>query len=230
MTRLSGPWPLALVLALMLAVLVASFFTLIALDPTAWDTTGQISPEAMVLFGIKDDLRIADGHLAGLVRAGLVHLSPTHLIVNSVSLALFSGLLWRLVPLDQRNTSRAAAVICLAVIASTGGFLMSFAVGNGLSAGASAAVFGVLGALPLALVARHDLGPRKLRWTLAAMLLALGGLGVAVLAGHDGVDHAAHLGGLLTGLPLGYAQAHRPGRIALIALGLGLVALGFTPV
>lgn len=82
----------------------------------------------------------------------------------------------------------------------------------------------------MALVVRIDLGTPRLRWGLAAALMALGVLGVALLSGGGGVDHAAHLGGLLTGVPMGYAQSRRAGRWALGVAALGLTALGFMSV
>lgn len=221
--------PLALVLVALILALTASFFSLVAADPGPFENTGRISTEAMVAFGIKDDARIAAGHPAGLIRAALVHLSPTHLIVNTAGLVLFAALIWRLVPLAERSITRALTIAAIAIIASTGGFALSYIQGNGLSAGASGAVFGLLGALPLTLATRADLAPPRLRWALAAALLGLGVLGVTLLGADGGVDHAAHLGGLLTGVPLGYAQSTRPGRVALMALGLAFVAIGFTP-
>lgn len=221
--------PMVIVLVTLTAALVATFFALVASDPAAFEATGRTSTEAMVAFGIKDDARIDDGHPAGLVRAALVHLSPGHLAVNTAGLVLFAALIWRLVPLAERSLARAATVGAIAIIASTGGFALSYLENNGLSAGASAAVFGLLGALPLTLATRADLAPPRLRWALAATLLGLGLLGVTLLGGDTGVDHAAHLGGLLTGVPLGFAHSTRPGRTILLTLGLALVALGFTP-
>ena len=184
--------PLVAVLAALTAALIATFFALVASDPAAFEANGRTSTEAMVAFGIKDDTRIDAGYPAGLVRAALVHLSPTHLAVNTAGLVLFAALIWRLVPLAERSITRALTIAAIALIASTGGFALSYIQGNGLSAGASGAVFGLLGA-------------------------------------DTGVDHAAHLGGLLTGVPLGYAQSTRPGRLTLLTLGLALIALGFTP-
>lgn len=221
--------PLVIVLAALTAAFVATFFALVASDPATFEATGRTSTEAMVAFGIKDDTRIDAGHPAGLVRAALVHLSPTHLIVNTAGLVLFAALIWRLVPLAERSIPRALTVASIAIIASTGGFTLSYIQGNGLSAGASGAVFGLLGALPLTLATRADLAPPRLRWALAAALLGLGVLGVTLLGADTGVDHAAHLGGLLTGVPLGYVQSTRPGRLTLLTLGLALIALGFTP-
>ncbi|HRE89655.1 MAG TPA: hypothetical protein PK095_11020, partial [Myxococcota bacterium] len=71
--------------------------------------------------------------------------------------------------------------------------------------------------------------PPRLRWALVATLFGLGVLGVTLLGGDTGVDHAAHLGGLLTGVPLGYAHSTRPGRAILLTVGLALIAVGFTP-
>lgn len=221
--------PVVVALVVLTGALLATFFALVAADPATFEATGRTSTEAMVAFGIKDDTRIDAGYLAGLVRAGLVHLSPTHLAVNTAGLVLFAALIWRLVPLAERSIPRALTIVSIAIMASTGGFALSYFQGNGLSAGASGAVFGLLGALPLTLATRTDLAPPRLRWTLAAALLGLGLLGVTLLGADTGVDHAAHLGGLLTGLPLGYVQSTRPGRTALSTLGLALIVLGFTP-
>lgn len=224
-----GWLPIALAVALFVAALGVAFVTLVSKDPAHFEATGRISNEALAAFGIKVDERILDGHVSGLVRATFAHLAPAHVLVNSAGLALGATLLWRLVPTPERTLSRAVAVLALAVCAASAGFFLSFLARSGPSAGASGAVFGLLGALPGAILTRSDLLPLRPRLVLAALLLALGLGAVLILAGDGSVDHAAHLGGLLTGLALGVVQAGHRGRLALTTVGALLLALAFTP-
>jgi rhomboid protease GluP len=225
----SGWWPLAIVTLLTLAVLVVAFLTSMALDPAGYQASGRISIEALTAFGIKDDARVLAGHPAGLVRAGLVHLTWTHLIVNGVGLAFCATLLWRLVREDERTFGRAALIPVIVVIASSFGFVLSFLLRNGLSAGASAGVFGLLGAVPGALWTRPDLAPLRTRSALALVLLALGAAAVALLSGDGAVDHAAHAGGLATGFVCGGVIGSVGGRRGLVLLAVVFIAIGFTP-
>jgi rhomboid protease GluP len=220
--------PLVTVIVLVAAVLGVAFATLVGLDPAAFDVTGRVSNEALMTFGIKDDARILDGRLAGLARAGLVHLSLAHLVVNVTSLAVCAVLLWRLIPLTERTTKRAATIAAILVVTSACGFLLSFFVRNGLSAGASAGVFGLLGAVPAALLMRRDLSTPRIRLSLAVLLFGLGAAAVAVLSGDGAVDHAAHLGGLISGAVCGLVFATSVGRVILGGAALGVVVLGFT--
>jgi len=83
---------------------------------------------------------------------------------------------------------------------------------NGLSVGASGAIFGVFGGLlSSVLVTRHVL-PDDLYRRLRRALITF--IGYSLAAGFliPGVDNAAHLGGLLAGLILGGALAFPPGR------------------
>ncbi len=224
-----GWLPLLAVIVLVAAVMAVTFATLVALDPAAFDATGRVSNEALMTFGIKDDARILDGHLAGLARAGLVHLSLAHLIVNVTSLAVCAVLLWRLVPLNERSIKRAAAAVAaVLVVTSACGFLLSFFVRNGLSAGASAGVFGLLGAVPGALLMRRDLATRRVRVSLAVLLFGLGAAAVAILSGDGAVDHAAHFGGLIAGAVCGLVSATSVGRGIVGGVAIGVVVLGFT--
>jgi len=208
--------------------MAVTFVTLVALDAAAFDEAGRVSTQALTTFGIKDDARILDGHLAGLARAGLVHLSLAHLLVNVTSLAVCAVLLWRLVPLNERTIKRAAAVAAILVVTSACGFLLSFFVRNGLSAGASAGVFGLLGAVPGALLMRRDLSTPRVRVSLAVLLFGLGAAAVAVLAGDGAVDHAAHFGGLIAGAVCGLVFGTPVGRVIVGGVAIGVVVLGFT--
>ena len=84
--------------------------------------------------------------------------------------------------------------------------------GNGLSVGASGAIFGIAGALIPAMLLH---GNRQLRALLKGQLTSIAlfvGYNLAFGAALRGVDNAAHVGGLLTGLVLGVCFPTGPDR------------------
>ncbi|MBT0962024.1 rhomboid family intramembrane serine protease [Denitromonas iodatirespirans] len=102
---------------------------------------------------------------------------------------------------------------------------------SGLSIGASGAVFGVFGALlGYVLVCRHAVPVAIARRLRRGLLIFIAySLAAGVLL--PGIDNAAHLGGLLTGIVLGAALAPVPGpgagaRRTLAAALVGLAAAG----
>lgn len=77
--------------------------------------------------------------------------------------------------------------------------------GNGVSVGASGAIFGVAGALIPAMLLHHN---ERLRALLKGQLTSIALFvfyNLAFGAAASGIDNAAHIGGLLTGLALGVA-------------------------
>jgi rhomboid protease GluP len=101
--------------------------------------------------------------------------------------------------------------------------------GNGLSVGASGAIFGIAGALIPAMILH---GNPRLRHALKSQVGAVGlfvVFNLAFGASIRGIDNAAHVGGLLTGLALGVAfptgMERRQGRGMLRVAGSTLVVL-----
>ncbi len=104
--------------------------------------------------------------------------------------------------------------------------------GNGLSVGASGAIFGIAGALiPAMLLAKNQ----KLRLVLKGQLISIFiFVAYSLVAGNasTGTDNSAHVGGLLTGLflgavfPTGLSALERKGRGRVIA-GTVLIVLTF---
>ena len=104
--------------------------------------------------------------------------------------------------------------------------------GNGLSVGASGAIFGIAGALIPAMMLH---GNPQLRAALKGHLTSIGLFvfyNLAFGAAVRGIDNAAHVGGLLTGLMLGFAfptglDRHlRRGKMRVVASTLAML-LGF---
>jgi membrane associated rhomboid family serine protease/cytochrome c-type biogenesis protein CcmH/NrfG len=104
--------------------------------------------------------------------------------------------------------------------------------GNGLSVGASGAIFGVAGALIPAMMLH---GNRRLRAALKSHLSSIALFvfyNLAFGAAVRGIDNAAHIGGLLTGLALGVAfptglDRHRRRGQMRVAAGTLLMLLAF---
>ena len=100
-----------------------------------------------------------------------------------------------------------------------------------VSVGASGAIFGIYGVLLAALVLDHSLLPPTVTQRLRKGALIFVGYALMQSFGQSGVDHAAHIGGLLAGLMLGAAlvmprgRAWAVGTLALV-LALGGVWLG----
>lgn len=144
-----------------------------------------------------------------IVTAPLLHLDGAHLAVNGALLVI----------LGAAVTVRAGALqaALTAIVAAAMGCTASVLEARGWAAGASGAVFGLLGAITV------HVGRRDRRGALWLGLLA-GSLWWAVPA-----DKAAHLGGLVGGA--GFAMLPLPPRVgraaALAAAGLALVGLSF---
>ncbi len=104
--------------------------------------------------------------------------------------------------------------------------------GNGLSVGASGAIFGIAGALIPAMLLHSD---QKLRALLKGQLISIVVfVAYSIWAGStaSGIDNAAHVGGLLTGLilgvcyPTGRERHERRGQMRVVA-GTSIMLLAF---
>jgi rhomboid protease GluP len=127
-----------------------------------------------------------------------LHIGLMHLFFNSYALFAFG------IEVERLYGSPRFLVIYL--LAGLWGSLISFAFGPNLSAGASGAIFGLLGVM-LAFFRRHreifgEWGRQRLLNLLGVAVLNLV-LGFTV----PGIDNLAHLGGLLSGAALGWLLA-----------------------
>jgi len=159
---------------------------------------GSENIRVLILFGAKVNSLIAAGQVWRLLTSMFLHIGLVHLFFNGYALYIFGIQVERLY-----GSPRFLAIYLLAGLY---GSLLSFAFGPELSAGASGAIFGLLGAM-LAFFRRHretfgTWGRQQLLnlLVLAAINLALG---VAV----PGIDILAHLGGLVSGAVLGWLLA-----------------------
>ncbi len=143
-----------------------------------------------------------------LITAMFLHIGIPHILINSWSLYILGVLIERFY-----GTGRFLAIY---FIAGLGGSIASFALSpNSVSAGASGAIVGLLGAM-IAYFGLH----RKLLGAQGRSYLLNGlfNVGFMVISGFvlsGVVDNWAHLGGLFTGLIAGLALTprYRPGRV-----------------
>ena len=212
----------------MLTMLAAMFVVVVSIERSASTQDGGsgYSVEAMIDAGLKVDTRVDDGELGRLVSAGLVHTSRIHFAVNTVGLLLTALFWWRTNPALRRLTS-AWVLPAIAIISSTGGFLVSYLVRAGPSGGASAGIYGILAAVAGATWVHREHLPERARLTAPIALTVLSLAAVLIVLGKPGMDHAAHLGGWAVGLPAGMAAQFKPGRVVLGVIAAILIVLAF---
>jgi membrane associated rhomboid family serine protease len=147
----------------------------------------------LLRFGASRPAHVRTGEWWRLVTAMFVHVGPRHLLANIAALLVLGPAL--------AAALGAARFAFVYIVAGTSGNALSYLVAPSdvVSAGASGAILGVLGALGGQRL-RFAASARYRGWQVIAALLAY--LAIAVGAA-PGVDTIAHLGGLMAGFALG---------------------------
>lgn len=172
---------------------------------------GSTQTDVLVRLGAKVTALIVSGEYWRLFTAMFLHIGIMHLIFNGYALLAVGTELERLF-----GPGRFTAIYLLSGLL---GNLASYAFSPNLAAGASGAIFGLIGALAsFFTLHRERLGTwGRTRLANIAFLIAIN-----LFFGftQPGIDNLAHLGGLLGGLGLGWALAPRyqvdPLRLALV--------------
>ncbi|MEZ4742549.1 MAG: rhomboid family intramembrane serine protease [Bdellovibrionota bacterium] len=180
----------------------------------------QPSEEVLINFGAQDPIRLVQGEWWRLLTPIFVHIGLIHFFFNSYALSFigpqiesFLGAKWFLI---------------LYLLCGICGNIASGSFHVMIGAGASGAIFGLIGAgLVLESYIRRslpeDLKRSRMAWgyTILAILNLL--LGAFI----PGIDNAAHIGGLIAGVGLTVAMLRiRPNRLMLKVPKLGYVTLG----
>lgn len=210
-------------MAILVATVVISF--------SAMSGGGQAIFGALQL----DKAAVAAGEWWRLLSVTLLHAGFLHLGFNMYALYLTGPIV------ERQYGSR--WFLFLYVLCAAGGSVATYAIGDGrLAVGASGAIFGLFGVL-MAAVRTHrpvlDRNARRIVPQLGSIVLINLVLGFAI----PGIDNLAHIGGLVTGLWLGFVikpsqvrtlagmwehrdQPESPvGRRLVQALGIGLLAV-----
>ncbi len=180
-------------------------YTLLGINSLVWIASevagGANDRGALLDFGAMFGPLIADGQYWRLFTAIFLHIGILHMALNSLALFIFG----RLVETIYGPTRFAAIYI----VAGLGGSATSYLFNSiALAAGASGAIFGVLGALTAFFyVQRNVMGEMAKRNLMS--LLVLAGINLVFGLLFPGVDNWAHLGGFVFGAALGLRLAPR---------------------
>jgi len=155
----------------------------------------NLDADTLSNFGAKDLEKIVlYGHWWRLITAGFLHGGLMHLLMNS----------WVLFDLGAQveEIYGASRLIVIYFLATVFGFYASAWWSPALSMGASAGLFGLIGAM-IALSLKHPMGASfrglYIRWAIYGLLLGLLGPFFGLY-----LDNAAHVGGLIAGFGFAY--------------------------
>ena len=154
-------------------------------------------PEILLDYGAMFSPLIADGQYWRLFTAMFLHADVPHILFNGLGLLLFGGIVER-----TYGHLRYAAIY---VIAGLAGSVLSFGMNSiAIGAGASGAIFGVLGALGAFFAVQRNTIGKPARINLAAVAV-MAGISLAYGLVTPRIDNWAHLGGLIGGVAMGLA-------------------------
>jgi rhomboid protease GluP len=154
-------------------------------------------PEVLLDYGAMFSPLIADGQYWRLFTAMFLHADIPHIVFNGLGLLLFGGIVER-----TYGHLRFGAIY---VIAGLAGSVLSFGMNSiAIGAGASGAIFGVLGALGAFFAVQRNTIGKPARINLAAVAV-MAGISLAYGLVTPRIDNWAHLGGLIGGAAMGLA-------------------------
>jgi rhomboid protease GluP len=157
---------------------------------------GSTDPGVLVRLGAMVPVLVAQGEFWRLVTAMFLHVGILHLAFNSFALYLFGSLV--------EGSIGSARFIAIYVISGlcAGAASFTFSAPGTVAAGASGAVFGLLGAWLAFNLRRRSLSLAQANIQGALMLI---GINLALGFLLPGIDNVAHLGGLAAGVVAGIA-------------------------
>jgi rhomboid protease GluP len=167
---------------------------------------GSTNDEVLARFGANVPALVWQGELWRLAASMFLHIGPIHVLVNGWALSQIAPLVEALLG--------ARRLLLLFFVTGLCGSLASVlwrtwrGEPNALSAGASGALFGLIGALIAFLLRRRDRLVPQAKALLSQLVLWAGinsFLGLTI----PGIDNAAHMGGAVAGLLLGFVVRDR---------------------
>jgi membrane associated rhomboid family serine protease len=155
------------------------------------------NPDALIKLGTDFTPYTLDGQWWRLLTSTFIHFGLLHVALNMWALYMFGRMTERIF-----GSIRFLAIYLLSGIAASVASLLWHPVVNG--AGASGAIFGVLGALLAFFVKKGGGAPPSVVRNLRTSTLVFVAYSLLNGARHFGIDNAAHIGGLCSGFVLGY--------------------------
>jgi rhomboid protease GluP len=161
---------------------------------------GSTEIDVLVRMGAKVTPLIAAGEYWRLFTCMFLHIGVMHLAFNGYALFIIGTELERLLGPGR--------FVTIYLLSGLFGSLASYAFSDSLAAGASGAIFGIIGALAaFFLIHRERLGAWGNRRLANIAIIVV--LNLIWGFSQPGIDNLAHIGGLLAGLALGWALAPR---------------------
>ncbi len=154
---------------------------------------GSQDIRTLIFFGANVPELVRAGEYFRLISSGFLHIGLLHLLINCYSLYIIGN--------QVETFFGKIKFLSIYLFSMLTGNLLSIVFTGGVSAGASGAIFGLLGAfLYFGYYYRAYIGNTVIRQIVPVILLNL-------LIGFStpGIDNAAHIGGLVGGLALTYA-------------------------
>ena len=184
-------------------------YALLAINVVVWLAMelagGSEDPDVLLRFGAMFGPLIASGEYWRLFTAMFLHVGILHLAFNAFGLLIFGRLV--------EGIYGPVRFALIYVLAGLSGSVASYLLNSiSIGAGASGAIFGVLGALAAFFLARREMLGEMGRQNLT---------GLAVIAAFNlifgftqpGIDNWAHMGGLAGGFAIGMALAPNYRRV-----------------
>jgi rhomboid protease GluP len=155
------------------------------------DIFNPFSQEVLIYFGAKVNKLILQGELWRFITSMFLHLNFLHITFNLYAL-------WTIGPIIEHLRGR-FRYLAIYFFSGISGSIASFLFTDALSAGASGAIFGLLGALVSITLKNKALWKSGLGKNLIIVIIINLSLGFLI----PNIDIYAHLGGLICGLILG---------------------------
>ena len=176
-------------------------WALLTVNGLVWLVTtvegGSENPDVMLKFGAMFGPLVANGEYWRLFTSVFLHVGIMHLVFNGLGLLIFGQM-------AERIFGRVRFVIIYVLAGLFGGVASYLLNPISIGAGASGAIFGVLGALASFFVARrHEMG--ELGRQYLTMIAVLAGFNLFYGLATPGVDNWAHIGGFVGGFAVGTA-------------------------
>ena len=178
-------------------------WALLAVNVLVWIAAtaagGSEDRQVLLDFGAMFGPLIADGQYWRLFTAMFLHVGLVHLALNGFGLAIFGSLV--------EGAYGHARFGLIYLVSGLTGSVASYLVNSiAVGAGASGAIFGVLGALAAYFAAQRKVfGETAKRSMIGVLILAVINLAFGFVV--PGIDNMAHLGGFAAGLAMGFALA-----------------------
>ena len=143
--------------------------------------------EQLFYFGAKVNLYIDNGQYWRLITCMFLHVGIVHLLCNCYAIYIYG-------PIVERLYGR-ARYLAIYFISGLMGSLLSYLLSPAASAGASGAIFGLIGCMFYFRKRHKDLFKRIFGWNLFLVL----GLNLFLGFAQSGIDNFGHIGGFIGG-------------------------------